>query len=380
MTGAAVHVNIQVKQLADKEPLMSTFQVSDTIADIKMMVQESWGIPPIAQKLIHGRKELCIEEASIQEYGLSEGAVLLMLVVNQPERPDQIVIEIDFMFPSDRMSDEFEEELHKRGIREEDLERDPATQNDHDGFELAVVLNTGEVLDHSATEQLMERGDNGTIGDDLPVGARLRVTAKVRKPTPSSEAIAKALEPTMRPKCSSGVVGKQPSNLLKMVIVGDAGVGKSNFVLRFAQDTFEPSYITTIGVDYKIKTTTVGTESVQLQLWDTAGQERFRVITHAYLQTAQAFFCMYDVCDRDSFDNVDYWLSEISHRGMENAPKLLVGNKCDMESSREVSTDEGRKKAQELGIAFIETSAKEANHVEDAVMAMVTELLGKEKQ
>mmetsp|Transcript_30081 Transcript_30081/g.65779 ORF Transcript_30081/g.65779 Transcript_30081/m.65779 type:complete len:204 (+) Transcript_30081:66-677(+) len=162
--------------------------------------------------------------------------------------------------------------------------------------------------------------------------------------------------------------------LFKLLLIGDSGVGKSCLLLRFADDTFTESYISTIGVDFKIRTIDLDSKTIKLQIWDTAGQERFRTITSSYYRGAHGIIVVYDVTDLDSFTNVKQWLNEIDRYASENVNKLLVGNKNDLTSQRAVSFEQGKEFADSLGIAFIETSAKSSTNVEKAFMMMAGQI------
>ena len=98
--------------------------------------------------------------------------------------------------------------------------------------------------------------------------------------------------------------------LFKLLLIGDSGVGKSCLLLRFADDTYTESYISTIGVDFKIRTIELEGKTVKLQIWDTAGQERFRTITSSYYRGAHGIIVVYDVTDESTFANVKQWLQE----------------------------------------------------------------------
>eukprot|EP00606_Chrysophyceae_sp_TOSAG23-5_P001093 GSChrysophyteH2.ASY1.ANO1.507.1 assembled CDS len=147
------------------------------------------------------------------------------------------------------------------------------------------------------------------------------------------------------------------SVLYKLLLIGDSGVGKSSLLHRFADDIYTDSYISTIGVDFKIKTMVVEDKVVKLQIWDTAGQERFRTITSSYYRGAHGI-----IIDRYASENVD---------------KLLVGNKCDLEDSRQVSKEMAQEFATTLKVNCIETSAKDASHVDDAFRSMAATIMGR---
>ncbi|KAL8944930.1 MAG: hypothetical protein Q9216_000091 [Gyalolechia sp. 2 TL-2023] len=183
--------------------------------------------------------------------------------------------------------------------------------------------------------------------------------------------------------------------LFKLLLIGDSGVGKSCLLLRFADDTYTESYISTIGVDFvrvfpfarvqldlarltdyfqKIRTIELDGKTVKLQIWDTAGQERFRTITSSYYRGAHGICVVYDVTDMDSFNNVKQWLQEIDRYATEGVNKLLVGNKSDMSDKKVVEYTVAKEFADSLGIPFLETSAKNASNVEQAFLTMARQI------
>jgi Ras-related protein Rab-8A len=134
-------------------------------------------------------------------------------------------------------------------------------------------------------------------------------------------------------------------HLIKLLLIGDSGisnpifyiyvgVGKSCLLLRFCDNSFTPSFITTIGIDFKIRTMELDGQRVKLQIWDTAGQERFRTITTAYYRGAMGILLVYDVTDERSFLNVANWIRNVEQYASPNVNKILLGNKCDMEDKR----------------------------------------------
>jgi Ras-related protein Rab-1A len=160
--------------------------------------------------------------------------------------------------------------------------------------------------------------------------------------------------------------------LFKVLIVGNSGVGKSCLLLRFAEDLFSNSYISTIGVDFKIRRLDLEGTAVKMQIWDTAGQERFHTITKAYYRGSNGVIIVYDVSDRESFDRVQHWITEIDAHASTDICRLLVGNKADLFEKRVVKTEEGAALARQFGLPFIEASAKECLNVDGAFTAMAS--------
>ena len=150
-----------------------------------------------------------------------------------------------------------------------------------------------------------------------------------------------------------------------------SGVGKTCLLLRYANDSFSPTFITTIGIDFKIKNVEIDTKRIKLQIWDTAGQERFRTITTSYFRGAQGILLVYDVTDRRSFESIRNWISQIQQHADVHVNKILVGNKCDIElDEKVVATEEGQKLAAEYGIDFWEASAKNDINVEQSFISI----------
>lgn len=151
-------------------------------------------------------------------------------------------------------------------------------------------------------------------------------------------------------------------------------MGKSSLLVRFADDVFTENFMPTIGVDFKIKTIDVDGKTIKLQIWDTAGQERFKTITSSYYKGAHGIMVMYDVTDRESFFNIQTWMSEVEKNASDNISRILVGNKCDLEGQRAVSTEEGQELADHYCVRFLETSAKDSKNVEQAFTLMTREV------
>lgn len=165
--------------------------------------------------------------------------------------------------------------------------------------------------------------------------------------------------------------------LFKLLLIGNSAVGKSSLLLRFSDNIFNESFLPTIGVDFKIRTFDLTGKTVKLQIWDTAGQERFKTITSSYYKGAHGIILTYDITDKQSFKDIENWLTEVEKFANENVIKLLVGNKSDLESSRQVKFEEGKEFADSLGIQFIETSAKNSSNVEKAFFTLANEIKGR---
>jgi Ras-related protein Rab-8A len=177
---------------------------------------------------------------------------------------------------------------------------------------------------------------------------------------------------------SKGRKNAKHDYLLKLLLIGDSSVGKSCLLLRYSDGNFTSSYITTIGIDFKIKNITQAGHKLKLQIWDTAGQERFRTITSAYYRGAMGIFLVYDVTDETSFTSVQNWMKQIDENAEKQVVRVLIGNKCDM-PTRTVDYARGKKFADDNGMAFFETSAKEDICVNEAFAHMAESIVNKLK-
>ena len=168
--------------------------------------------------------------------------------------------------------------------------------------------------------------------------------------------------------------GQDYDYLFKILLIGNSSVGKSSILLRFSDNIFNESFLPTIGVDFKIKTFDIQGKTVKLQIWDTAGQERFKTITSSYYKGSNGIILTYDITDKQSFKDVENWLAEVEKYAKPDIVKLLVGNKSDLESQRQVTKEEGQELADSLNVKFIETSAKNSVNIEGAFMTLSQEI------
>ena len=164
---------------------------------------------------------------------------------------------------------------------------------------------------------------------------------------------------------------------LKILLIGDMAVGKTCLLRRFVDDQFSSEFITTIGIDYKLKSMDLLGKKVKLQVWDTAGQERFRTITHSYFRGSNGIVLVYDVTDEKSFNSITDWAASISKRtNDEGIVKILVGNKSD-EPHPVVTKEMGLALASKLNMQFFLVSAKKGVNVQEAFTHIAEECVRK---
>jgi Ras-related protein Rab-11A len=159
-----------------------------------------------------------------------------------------------------------------------------------------------------------------------------------------------------------------------VVLVGDSGVGKSNLLSRFTKGEFYEETKSTIGVEFAVKSVSVENKTIKAQIWDTAGQERYRAITSAYYRSAVGAMLVYDISKKDTFDNIERWLTELRQHADSNITIMLVGNKSDLKHLREIPEDRATSFCEEHGLNLVETSAKDNSNVEFAFQKLITEI------
>lgn len=153
-------------------------------------------------------------------------------------------------------------------------------------------------------------------------------------------------------------------NLYKVILVGDASVGKTSLLQRFINNKFKFEYNCTIGVDYNVKSLKLNDETtVDLQLWDTCGQERFRTITRQYYRDSNGCIIIFDLSKQESFKNLELWTEDVRNFGSSDIQILLVGNKSDLVDMREVSPEEIEKYCSLYNFNYVEISAMNGSNV-----------------
>ncbi|XP_071482859.1 ras-related protein Rab-15-like [Diadema antillarum] len=174
-------------------------------------------------------------------------------------------------------------------------------------------------------------------------------------------------------------MAKQYDVLIRLLMLGDSGVGKTCMLCKFTEEAFSHTHIATIGIDFKMKTLRVDDQRIRVQIWDTAGQERYDTITKQYFRRAQGIMLVYDITSETSFRDLDKWLEMISEDAGDIV-KILVANKSDAESLRVVSKEEGESYAKKENLDFIEASAFNGDNIQLAFETLVKNVMDKNKK
>ena len=152
----------------------------------------------------------------------------------------------------------------------------------------------------------------------------------------------------------------------KILLLGDTSVGKTCFLLRYTDKIFEESHISTIGLDYRLKSMTLKSgKNIKLQIWDTSGQERFRAITKNYYKQAHGILLMYDITNDKTYSNIQKWITQIKEETSSNIVVFIIGNKIDLEKERVISYDDGKNLAEQYQYPFFEASSKTAVNINE---------------
>ena len=161
------------------------------------------------------------------------------------------------------------------------------------------------------------------------------------------------------------------SIIVNVIIIGDTSVGKTNLVSRFVKNEYSEDFKPTIGADFFTKIHTINNKNINVKFWDTAGQEKYRAIGSKFYKDANGVILVYDTTNKRSYENLNKWVVELKEKAPPNLSVMLVGNKIDMVSDKEVSREDGKRFSEIYGYYFLETSAKENTNVDEAFNTLI---------
>ena len=162
---------------------------------------------------------------------------------------------------------------------------------------------------------------------------------------------------------------------LKILIVGDSGVGKTNFILRFLNNEFNQNYMSTAGIDLKSGSIVIKNKKIRIQIWDTAGQEKYKAITKNLFLKVMGALIVYDITNENSFYNLQSWVSMVKEECGKHMQIVIVGNKSDLDSKRAISKEEALNYAKEQKVEYIETSSKTGENIIKAITLLSEQIL-----
>jgi len=167
---------------------------------------------------------------------------------------------------------------------------------------------------------------------------------------------------------------------INIMIIGNAAVGKTSFILRFTENKFEETYLATIGIDYKIKNINIKDKEYKILFYDTTGQERYINIAFNIIKNADGIFLMYDITNEQSFQSIPEWIKSVRESKGNDFPIILLGNKIDKEEERKITKEAGKELADKYKFGFFEISNKEGINIEEAGLALINKILDKKKK
>jgi len=161
---------------------------------------------------------------------------------------------------------------------------------------------------------------------------------------------------------------------LKLIVLGDSGVGKTNIIQRYVSDQFSSDTKATVGVEFFTKTFKVNDDILKLEIWDTAGQERYKAITSAYYRGSRGALLVYDITRIETFNNIERWMNDVKEKVEGTLKLLIIGNKSDLNDERKMSIETALHKARQLNVPLMETSALNANNIKRAFETLLKEM------
>ena len=162
--------------------------------------------------------------------------------------------------------------------------------------------------------------------------------------------------------------------ILKIVLIGDSSVGKTNLMNKYIKNEFREDTKATVGVEFGSKVYVIENHRIKAQIWDTAGQERYRSIANTYYKGAKGAFIVYDITRKETFDSVDRWANDLMTECDKNITIILIGNKNDLENQRQVTKEQGEEKAKAFRLGFFEMSALTGDNLEKGFNTLISEI------
>ena len=162
---------------------------------------------------------------------------------------------------------------------------------------------------------------------------------------------------------------------IKIMVLGNTAVGKTSFILKYTENTFQEVHLSTMGIDYKEKHIIIEGKKYRLSVYDTTGQERYKSLAFSLIKNTDGIILIYDVTNESSFKAVPDWIQSAREKKGENYPMIILGNKIDLEDERKVKTEDGEELAQKYGLNFYEISNKENVNIENAILTLVKKIL-----
>ena len=162
---------------------------------------------------------------------------------------------------------------------------------------------------------------------------------------------------------------------IKIMVLGNTAVGKTSFILKYTENTFQEVHLSTMGIDYKEKHIIIEGKKYRLSVYDTTGQERYKSLAFSLIKNTDGIILIYDVTNESSFKAVPDWIQSAREKKGENYPMIILGNKIDLEDERKVKTEDGEELAQKYGLDFYEISNKENVNIENAILTLVKKIL-----
>ena len=161
---------------------------------------------------------------------------------------------------------------------------------------------------------------------------------------------------------------------IKIMVIGNTAVGKTSFILKYTEDTFQEVHLSTVGVDFRIKHITYNNKKYKLSIYDTTGQERYKALAFSLIKNVDGIILIYDVTDISTFKSVPDWIQSAREKKGENYPMIILGNKIDLKEKRQIKEEEGKNFAENKRMAFFEISVKTGENLDNLTLFIIKKI------